>query len=72
MDTIHISSAGVPGSVTPEILAVIDAAVTAFLGRKARILSVKLAAGSQTSPDSWTAQGRDMVHGSHSLVQRKL
>jgi hypothetical protein len=58
------------GAITPEIAAVIEAAVTAFAGRKLRIISVKVASGPHAVSSSWADQGRDMIHGSHNLVQR--
>jgi hypothetical protein len=57
-------------SITPEILQVIEAAVTAYLGRRPRILSVKLASEAQARSSSWTSQSRDIVHHSHDVIQR--
>ena len=57
--------------ITPQIVAVIQEAVAAYFGRKVRILSVKV--GSEPMPaakTSWTGQGRDIIQGSHNLVQR--
>ena len=59
-----------PGAITPEIVAVIEAAVTAFVGRKLRIISVKVGSEPQAVSTSWADQGRGMIHGSHNLVQR--
>jgi hypothetical protein len=58
------------GAITPEIVAVIEAAVTAFVGRRLRIISVKVGSEPQVASRSWSEQGRDMIHGSHNLVQR--
>ncbi len=70
LDPLRACSAITTTGVTPEILGVIEAAATLFLGRKVRVLSVKLASESEVRTSSWTSQGRDMVHGSHNLVQR--
>jgi hypothetical protein len=58
------------GAITPEIVAVIEAAVTAFAGRKLRIISVRVGSEPQAVSSSWANQGRGMIHGSHNLVQR--
>ena len=70
LDPFRACSAITPAGVTPEILRVIEAAATSFLGRKVRVLSVKLASESEVHTSSWASQGRDMIHGSHNLVQR--
>jgi hypothetical protein len=56
--------------ITPGIIAVIQTAATAFLGKRIRIVSVKLASASQENSNSWAGQGRDIIHTSHNLVQR--
>lgn len=60
-----------PKPVTPEIIAVIAAAVTAALGKKVRIRSAKLL---QPLPDfvtsPWAQQGRVFVQASHNLHLR--
>jgi hypothetical protein len=56
--------------ITPEILAVIDTAATAFVGKKVRIVSVKVASDSNGHFNSWANQGREIIHTSHNLVQR--
>ncbi len=56
--------------ITPEIIAVIQTAATAFLGKRVRIVSVKLTSTSQENSNSWAGQGRDIIHTSHNLVQR--
>jgi hypothetical protein len=58
------------GAITPEIVAVIEAALTAFAGRKLRIISVKVGSEPQAVSSSWADQGRGMIHASHNLVQR--
>lgn len=66
-----VSSAAMrTAGITPEIMAIIEAAVTAFAGKKLRIVSVKLGSTSQAGSSSWGDQGRDMIHRSHNLVQR--
>jgi hypothetical protein len=59
-----------PQGVTPTIVAVIEAAVAGFLGRKARILSIKLIGNADGEGSAWASQGRDMIQTSHNLVQR--
>jgi methylmalonyl-CoA carboxyltransferase large subunit len=53
------------GEVTPEILVVITAAVTAFLGKKVRIRSAKMLQSSCEVVNPWSQQGRMLVHASH-------
>jgi hypothetical protein len=54
--------------VTPEVLSVIAATVTTFLGKKVRIRSAKMLP--PYAVDRWARQGRVMVQTSHNLVQR--
>ena len=56
--------------ITPEVMAVIQAAVEAYAGKKARVVSVKLVSEPQTQHSSWTENGLTLIHGSHNLVQR--
>lgn len=56
--------------ITPEVVAVIEAAATAFVGRKIRILSVRILSESVQDSSSWADKGRDIIHASHNLVQR--
>ena len=51
--------------VTPEMLVVIAAAVTAFLGKKVRIRSAKRLASPREVVSSWSQHGRALVHSSH-------
>ena len=62
-------NASVSGEITAEIMAVIETAVAAYLGKKARIVSVRLRSGSQPESSPWVGRGLDMVHGSHNVVQ---
>ena len=59
-----------PDEVTPEILKVIQTAATMFLGKKARIVSVRARPALDANSSSWANQGRDIVQASHNLVQR--
>lgn len=56
--------------ITPQVIAVIQTAATAFVGKRIRIVSVRLASAPQQDSSSWAAQGRNMVQASHNLVQR--
>jgi len=56
--------------ITPEVMAVIEEAAAAFLGRRVRILSVKLKAHAEVQSNSWAEQGRNVQQTSHNLVQR--
>ena len=58
------------GEVTAEIMAVIAAAATAFLGKKVRILSAKLLQSPQEFVNAWSQQGRMFVQASHNLRSR--
>jgi methylmalonyl-CoA carboxyltransferase large subunit len=53
--------------VTPEILVVIAAAVTAFLGKKVRIRSAKMLLPALEGANPWSLQGRVTIHASHYL-----
>src|SRR5271165_707229 len=64
------STATVFAGITPEIVAVIEAAATAFLGRRIRILSVRILSESAQDLSTWAGRGRDIIHASHNLVQR--
>jgi methylmalonyl-CoA carboxyltransferase 12S subunit len=55
-------------TVTPEVLAVIAASVTAFLGKKVRIRSAK-ALETPYAVQRWARQGRLIVQTSHNLGQ---
>lgn len=68
-DHVHTVAEAATG-ITPEILAVIETAAAAFVGKKVRIVSVRVASGSGSDSGSWARQGRDIIHGSHNLVQR--
>lgn len=54
--------------ISPEIMAVISAAVTHFLGLRARIRHAHLVRPTGTNP--WGQQGRVFIQASHNLVHR--
>lgn len=56
--------------LTPEIVAVIEAAAEAFVGKKVRILSIRMMGEADGDSNAWASQGRDMIQTSHNLVQR--
>jgi len=55
--------------VSPEILAVIAAAVAHFIGKSARIRSARLVHATGTNP--WAQQGRVFVQASHNLAMAR-
>lgn len=59
-----------PPGITPEIVAVIEAAASQFVGGKVRILSIRMQSELPTTSGSWAEQGRDIIQTSHNLVQR--
>jgi hypothetical protein len=60
-----------PGEITPEIVAVIQAAANEFLGKQVRILSIKILPDSNRDPGRWLQRGRDTLQASHNLVQQR-
>jgi methylmalonyl-CoA carboxyltransferase large subunit len=58
------------GEVTSEMLVVIAAAVTAFLGKKVRIRSAKMLQSPYEVVNPWSQQGRVYVQASHILRSR--
>lgn len=56
--------------VTPETMAVLAAAVTAYMGRKVRILSAKRLQTPRQGMSPWSQQGRVFVQASHNLRAR--
>lgn len=54
-----------PEELSEETLAVISATICAFLGKTARIRSVRMVPATAQSP--WAQQGRVYVQGSHNL-----
>lgn len=57
--------------IPPEILAVIAAAATAFMGPNLRILSAHMQQLPHESVSKWTRQGRASVQGSHNLRTKR-
>jgi methylmalonyl-CoA carboxyltransferase 12S subunit len=55
-----------PEEITPEILMVLTAAVSAFLGKKAKIRRARVAQYAGLS-SAWAQQGRVFVQASHNL-----
>ncbi len=56
--------------ITAEIMAVIEEAAAVYLGRKVRIVSVKLHSRNDDGRRTWTDEGRAELQTSHNLVQR--
>jgi methylmalonyl-CoA carboxyltransferase 12S subunit len=56
--------------VAPEILVLIAASVTAFLGKKVRIRSAKMLQSPYEIVNPWSQQGRVFVQASHNLRSR--
>jgi hypothetical protein len=56
--------------ITPEILRTITETVSALLGRKVRIRSVKMLQTPDATANSWAQQGRVVVQASHNLAPR--
>jgi hypothetical protein len=67
---VQKNSADGQQGVTPEIVAVIEAAAAAFVGKKVCILSIRMMGDADGDANAWAAQGRDMIQTSHNLVQR--
>lgn len=57
-----------PEEITPEVLMILTAAVSAFLGKKAKIRGARLMRPAQSS--AWAQQGRVFVQASHALPHR--
>jgi methylmalonyl-CoA carboxyltransferase large subunit len=56
--------------ITPEMLVVLAAAVTAYLGKKVRIRSAKMLQSPYEIVNPWSQQGRVFVQASHNLRSR--
>lgn len=54
--------------VSPETVAIISAAVAAFLGKTARVRGIRPARAAAASP--WSQQGRVSIQGSHILARQ--
>ena len=57
--------------VTPDILVIISAAVTAFLGKKVRIRSARMLQSPYEIVNPWSQQGRVSVQASHMLRRER-
>jgi hypothetical protein len=70
MPTTSVATPNAAGP-SPEIFAVIAAAVTATLGSKTRVASVRLAPESPSSIDiymvQWSLEGRRQIYASHKI-----
>jgi hypothetical protein len=64
------TTAQVSEEITPEALATIAETITALLGRKVRIRSVKILQTHNAIANPWAQQGRVVVQASHDLAQR--
>jgi len=64
------TSPQVSEEITPEALARITETITALLGRKVRIRSVKILQTHNVNSSSWAQQGRVVVQASHNIAQR--
>lgn len=69
----NTSEADGPGKeeIPPEILAVIAAAATAFLGTNFRILSAQMQQSSHEQVSRWTRQGWKPVQASHNVRSKR-
>src|SRR5580704_16813486 len=61
------SSAAEEKPATPDVLLIIAAAVSAFLGKKIRIRSARMLQSPYEIVNPWSQQGRVSVQASHSL-----
>jgi hypothetical protein len=59
-----------PEEITSETLATIAETITALLGRKVRIRSVKILETPGAVANPWAQQGRVVVQASHNVAQR--
>jgi hypothetical protein len=69
-----IEASAAPGAsdeITPETLAAIVETITALLGRKVHIRSVKILETPNAIANPWAQHGRAVVQASHDLAQPK-
>ena len=57
--------------VGPEIIAILAASVTAFLGKKVRIRSAKMLQTPYEIVNPWAQRGRVFIHASRNLPRRR-
>lgn len=67
---VPASAAAPEEEITPDLLVVIAAAVTAFLGKKVRIRSARMLQSPYEIVNPWAQQGRIFVQASHNLRSR--
>jgi hypothetical protein len=60
-----------PREITPEIVAVIQAAAKEFFGREVRVVSIRILPASNADSGAWLQRGLDTIQGSHNLVQQR-
>jgi hypothetical protein len=65
-----MSNVNHPSGIPPKLLKVIQAAASAYLGRRVNITSVKVPSPANKSSSSWEEQGRRIIQTSHNLIQR--
>jgi hypothetical protein len=56
--------------ITPETMATIAETITALLGRKVHIRSVKVLQVPNAIANTWSQQGRAVIQASHNLVRK--
>jgi len=61
----------VPNEITPEIVAVVQAAANEFFGKRVRILSIKILPDLSRDPGRWVRRGRDTIQASHNAAQQR-
>jgi hypothetical protein len=66
-----IPVAQVPDEITPEIVAVVQAAANEFFGRQVRIVSIRILPPPSEDSSVWLRRGRDTIQASHNLVQQR-
>lgn len=66
--TLHEHVAQKREGISEETMMLISAAVAAYLGKRATVKFVRLAA---TDPDVWRAQGRAALQGSHQMPRTR-
>jgi len=59
-------------SATPEIMSIIAAAVTTFLGKKVRIRSARMLQSPYEVINPWAQQGRISIQASHILASGRM
>jgi hypothetical protein len=64
------TAAQVSEEIAPETLATIAETITALLGKKVRIRSVRMLQTRSAVVNTWAQQGRVVVHASHNFAQR--